>query len=105
VELYQGKNASKWLTGGAAKRSSWRLLIADSLMRNSIANQWNDLRAFLMAQPPTTYIAVAYARNGTAYGGAGFFTKDHALAAKAFACRLGSGGAFTSPYLAPPGLV
>jgi len=74
------------------------VLIDDSL-RSSIANQWNDLRAFLMAQPPTTYIAVAYARNGTAMV-AQDFTTDHALAAKAIRLPLGSGGAFTSPYFA-----
>jgi len=94
----KAKNASKWLTGGAAKTLFLAVLIDDSL-RSSIANQWNDLRAFLMAQPPSTYIAVAYARNGTAMV-AQDFTKDHALAAKALRLPLGSGGAFTSPYLA-----
>jgi len=52
-----------------------------------------------MAQPPTTYIAVAYARNGTAMV-AQDFTTDHALAAKAIRLPLGSDGAFTSPYFA-----
>jgi hypothetical protein len=56
------------------------VLIDDSL-RSGIANQWNDLRAFLMAQPPSTYIVVAYARNGTAMV-AQDFTKDHEALAR-----------------------
>ena len=51
-----------------------------------------------MAQPPTTYIAVAYARTGTAM--VARIHQDHALAAKALRLPLGSGGASTSPYLA-----
>ena len=74
------------------------MLIDDSL-RSSLANQWSDLRAFLMAQPQTTYVAVAYARNGVAMV-AQDFTTDHALAAKALRMPLGNVGAATSPYLA-----
>jgi hypothetical protein len=74
------------------------ILIDDSLDA-SIANQWGDLKTFMMAQPDTTYIAVAYGRNGTAMV-AQDFTKDHALAAKALRLPLGSAEAFTSPYLA-----
>jgi len=55
-----------------------------------------------MAQPPTTYIAVAYARNEQAMV-AQDFTTDHGSAAKAIRLPLGSGGAFTSPT-SPPGL-
>ncbi len=74
------------------------VLIDDSL-DNVIANQWNDLKAFFAAQPDNTYISVSYARNGTAMV-AQDFTNDHELAAKALRIPLGSGGAFTSPYLA-----
>lgn len=74
------------------------VLIDDSL-DNVIASQWNDLKAFFAAQPDTTYISVSYARNGTAMV-AQDFTNDHELAAKALRIPLGSGGAFTSPYLA-----
>src|SRR5713226_1258072 len=74
------------------------VLIDDSL-DNVIASQWNDLKAFFAAQPDNTYISVSYARNGTAMV-AQDFTNDHELAAKALRIPLGSGGAFTSPYLA-----
>src|SRR6267154_1145426 len=73
------------------------VLIDDSL-ESGIANQWNDLKAFLAGQPDTTYISIAYARNGTAML-AQDFTNDHELAAKALRLPLGGGGAFSSPYL------
>jgi VWFA-related protein len=98
VQPYQGKERKQVADWRRGETLFLAVLIDDSL-RSSIANQWTDLRVFLMAQPPTTYIAVAYARNGTAMV-AQDFTEDHALAAKALRLPLGSGGAFTSPYLA-----
>ncbi len=77
VQLYQGKERKQVANWRRGETLFIAVLIDDSL-RSSIANQWNDLRAFLMAQPPTTYIAVAYARNGTAMV-AQDFTTDHAL--------------------------
>lgn len=74
------------------------VLIDDSLDSN-IASQWPDLGAFMMAQPESTQISVAYVRNGAAMV-AQDFTSDHALAAKALRIPLGNSGAFTSPYLA-----
>src|SRR5262249_4328425 len=74
------------------------ILIDDSI-ETEAASQWNDLKAFIEAQPQNTYVAVAYARNGTAMV-AQDFTNDHALAAKALRIPLGTGGAFSSPYLA-----
>jgi hypothetical protein len=97
VQLYQGRERTQvadWKKGGTLYLA---VLIDDSL-DSSIANQWDDLRTFLLAQPDSTYIAVAYARNGTS-AVAQDFTKDHALAAKALRIPLGSAGAFTSPYL------
>ena len=98
VQLYQGKEkvqVADWRRGEALYLA---LLIDDSL-ESAVAGQWKDVAAFLMAQPENTYIAVAYARNGTAMV-AQDFTKDHALAAKALRIPLGNAGAFTSPYLA-----
>src|SRR2546427_8011169 len=43
---------------------------------------FRSLKVFLSGQPNTTYISVAYARNGTAML-AQDFTNDHELAAKA----------------------
>ena len=97
VQLYEGKErvqVADWKRGDALFLA---VLIDDSLESN-VANQWGDLKAFFMAQPENTYIAVAYARNGSAMV-AQDFTKDHALAGKALRLPLGNAGAFTSPYL------
>jgi len=98
VELYQGKERVQVADFKRGETLYLAVLIDDSL-RSNIANQWTDLRAFLMAQPQTTYVAVAYARNGVAMV-AQDFTTDHALAAKALRIPLGTISAGTSPYLA-----
>jgi hypothetical protein len=74
------------------------ILIDDSL-DTTVASQWNDLREFIMAQPPSTAIAVAYIDNSTATV-AQDFTTDHALAAKALRIPRGQFGIGSSPYLA-----
>jgi hypothetical protein len=97
VQLFQGRERMQvagWRRGNSLFIA---ILIDDSLSRD-VAGEWNNLRAFIDAQPPNTYIAVAYARNGTAMV-AQDFTTDRALAGKALRIPFGSGGAFTSPYL------
>jgi VWFA-related protein len=98
LALYQGKERVQVADMKRGDTLRLAVLIDDSL-RSSVATQWNDLRAFLMAQPSTTYIAVAYSRNGTVMV-AQDFTTDHALAAKAVRMPLGNLSVATSPYLA-----
>src|SRR5258708_21756307 len=74
------------------------ILIDDSL-ESDVANQWSELREFIMAQSPNTAIAVAYASNSQV-NIAQDFTTDHALAAKALRIPLGRFGIGSSPYLA-----
>src|SRR6266446_2037767 len=98
VELYLRKERTQvadWKHGGKLYLA---VLIDDSL-DSGIANQWSDLKTFFAAQPDTTYISVAYARNGTAML-AQDFTNDRELTAKALRIPLGGGDAFSSPYLA-----
>jgi hypothetical protein len=97
VELFKGKERLQVADWRKGETLFLAVLIDDSLEQN-IANQWSDLKAFMMAQPPTTYIAVFYGRNGAATV-AQDFTKDHAVAAKALRIPLGGFGAFSSPYL------
>lgn len=97
VKLFQGREQVQIADWKRSEKLYLALLIDDSL-EPTVANQWSDLRAFINAQPENTYIAVAYARNGSAMV-AQDFTTDHALAAKALRLPLGVGGAFTSPYL------
>ncbi len=98
VQLYQGKERVQVADWKRGETLFLAVLIDDSL-DSAVAGQWSDLKAFFLAQPENTYIAVAYARNGAAMI-AQDFTKDHALAAKALRIPLGNAGAFTSPYLA-----
>src|SRR6266481_4481197 len=98
VQLYLNKERTQAAGWTKAEKLYLAVLIDDSL-DSSVANQWSDLKAFFAAQPATTYISVAYARNGTAML-AQDFTNDHELAGKALRIPLGTGGAFSSPYLA-----
>lgn len=74
------------------------ILIDDSL-ESDVANQWSELREFIMAQSPNTAVAVAYASNSQV-NIAQDFTTDHALAAKALRIPVGRFGIGSSPYLA-----
>ncbi len=97
LQLYQGKErlqVADWRRGEALFLA---ILIDDSLEQNT-ASQWSDLKRFIAAQPPTTFVGVFYGRNGTATI-AQDFTKDHQLAAKALRIPSGSYGAFSSPYM------
>jgi hypothetical protein len=98
VQLYLNKERTQVANWKRGEKLYLAVLIDDSL-DSTIAGQWSDLRAFLAAQPDTTYVSVAYARNGTAML-AQDFTNDHELAAKALRIPIGFGGAFSSPYLA-----
>jgi hypothetical protein len=97
VKLFQGQERFQVADWKRAETLHLAVLIDDSLNQN-LASQYQDLKAFFMAQPSSTYIAVAYGRNGSAMI-AQDFTNDHALAAKALRMPLGASGAFTSPYL------
>src|SRR5713101_4742785 len=98
VQLFLNKERTQVADWKHGEKLYLAVLIDDSL-ESDIANQWSDLKAFFAGQPDSTYISVAYARNGTAML-AQDFTNDHELAAKALRLPLGGGGAFSSPYLA-----
>ncbi len=98
VQLFLNKERTQVADWKHGERLYLAVLIDDSL-DSDIANQWRDLKAFFASQPDTTYISVAYARNGTAML-AQDFTNDHELAAKALRLPIGGGSAFSSPYLA-----
>jgi VWFA-related protein len=97
VELYKGKErlqVADWRKGETLLLA----IVIDDSLGVDIASQWNDLKAFIMEQPPTTNVGVFYGRNGTVLV-AQDFTADHALAAKALRLPIGGQGAFSSPYL------
>jgi len=97
VELYQGKErlqVADWRKGETLLLA----IVIDDSLGVDVASQWNDLRAFIMEQPPTTNVGVFYGRNGTVLV-AQDFTANHELAAKALRLPIGGQGAFSSPYL------
>jgi hypothetical protein len=59
--------------------------------------QLQELAKFITQQPPTTEVAVAYMRNGTAQL-TGPFTTDHAKAAETLRLPLSAAGTNASPY-------
>src|SRR5215813_4891836 len=81
VQLSVGKERKQ--VAGWAKADSLALaILIDDALDTSVGSQINDLKSFIMAQPASTSIAVAYASNNSAMI-AQDFTADHALAAKA----------------------
>jgi hypothetical protein len=102
VQILQGKNRlqeTEWLAlqGDHAQLDLFVLL--DDSINSSVALQFEDLRQFMSAQPPTTAIAVGYIRNGTVEVVQNF-TTDHAQAGKALRTPLGEPGISSSPYIA-----
>jgi VWFA-related protein len=97
VELYQGKErmqVADWRKGDVLLLA----VVIDDSLGTRIASQWNDLKNFIMQQPPSTNVGVFYGRNGTVQV-AQDFTPNHELAAKAVRIPFGGQGAFSSPYL------
>ncbi len=97
VQFFLNKERTQIANWRRGEKLFLAVLIDDSL-DSTVASQWNDLKEFFNAQPPSTYISVSYGRNGEAVV-AQDFTNDHALAAKALRLPMGS-GAFSSPYFA-----
>src|SRR5215470_3930885 len=98
IQLFRGKERLQIADWRREETLRLAILIDDTL-EPSIANQWSDLKEFIMSQPPSTYVALAYTRNGTA-AIAQDFTNNHELAAKALRIPLGTAGSISSPYLA-----
>lgn len=103
VMLYENKERMQVLDWKPGEKLYLTVLIDDAV-ESSTASQLGDIRDFINAQPKTTYVAVAYTRNG----GAQIlqdFTTDHAKAGKALRIPLGTFGAFGSPYLSLQDLI
>jgi hypothetical protein len=97
VQLFQGKDRrqiSNWVKGD---QLALAILIDDSI--DTVAgSQWDYLKEFINAQPPSTIIMVGYISNNTVRV-AQDFTPDKALAAKALRLPIGIGALGSSPYL------
>jgi hypothetical protein len=98
-----GKNAEvvAWnaFTAKATQPNLQLVLMIDDGARASLGLHIQDLQKFITQQPPTTEVAVAYMRNGTAQL-TGPFTTDHAKAAQTMRLPLSGAGTDASPYFA-----
>lgn len=97
VQLFQGKERKQigdWKKGDQLYLA---VLIDDSIDQVA-ASQWDYLKQFIMAQPPSTYIAVGYMQDNTTQI-AQDFTQNHELAAKALRIPMGVSALGFSPYL------
>ena len=97
VQLFQGKDRKQigdWRKGDTL----FLAILIDDSIETSAAGQWDYLREFIMAQPPSTSIMVGYIMdNGTRV--LQDFTPNHELAAKALRIPIGFGSIGSSPYL------
>src|SRR5579862_5852930 len=97
VQLFQGKDRKQigdWKKG----EELYLAILIDDSIETTAAGQWDYLREFIMAQPPSTSIMIGYIMdNGTRV--VQDFTPDHALAAKALRIPIGLGSIGSSPYL------
>jgi hypothetical protein len=98
VQLFQGKERKQIGDWKKGEQLFLAILIDDSI-DSGAGGQWDYLREFIAAQPPTTLIAVGYLQNNSTRV-AQDFTADHALATKALRLPLGIGALGSSPYLA-----
>ena len=96
-----GKNAevAAWnaYTANATQPNLQLVLMIDDGARSGLGLQLQELAKFITQQPPTTEVAVAYMRNGTAQL-TGPFTTDHAKAAETLRLPLSAAGTNASPY-------
>jgi hypothetical protein len=73
------------------------VLLIDDGSRASLGLHLQELQRFITQQPPTTEVALAYMRNGTAQL-TGPFTTDHQKAAQGLRLPISAAGVNGSPY-------
>jgi hypothetical protein len=84
-------------TANATQPNLQLVLLIDDGARPTLGLHLQELQKFIADQPPTTEVAVAYMRNGTAQF-TGPFTTDHARAAETLRLPISSAGTNASPY-------
>jgi hypothetical protein len=102
VRVFEGKErlqVRNWIPLQGSQANLELLILIDEAAGQSVANQYDDVRKFIDAQPPTTAVAVGYMEYGTVRL-AQNFTKDHEAAGKALRIPLGAVAGGNSPYLA-----
>ena len=107
VMVYEGRDRDKvtdWVPAQGDHAALELVILLDDGSNISLGTQLEDLRQFILAQPASTQIAVAYMQDGIAKM-AQNLTSDHALAAKALRLPLGMRGINGSPYFSLSDLI
>lgn len=107
VMVYEGKDrdtVTEWVPAQGDRAALEFFILLDDSSGVSLGSQLDDIRRFILAQPPSAKIGVAYMQNGTAQI-AQSLTSDHSAAAKALRLPLGVAGVNGSPYFSLSDLV
>jgi hypothetical protein len=102
VRVLQGRErlrVTDWVPLQSQNADLELLILIDEASRATLAMQYDDLRQFMNAQPPSTAIAIGYIEYGSVRM-AQNFTKDREATNKALRIPLGSAALGGSPYLA-----
>jgi hypothetical protein len=102
VKVYQKgqlDTVASWVPLQGDRAGLQLFILIDDTSRSTLALQYSSINKFIEEQPATTAIGVGYMRNGSVFV-AQNLTTEHALAEKSLRLPLGSGAAYTSPYLA-----
>ena len=101
VVIRQGKSqlaVTNWVPARGDRAGLELFILIDDAADSLVSLQYDDLRAFINAQPATTLVGVGYMRNATVQI-AQDLTLNHDMASQALRIPLGNPGAFGSPYL------
>jgi len=101
VVVRQGKSkleVTEWVPARGDRAGLELFILIDDAADPTLSLHYDDLRAFINAQPASTLVGVGYMRNASVQI-AQNLTANHDFAAQALRMPLGSVGAFGSPYL------
>ena len=107
VMVYEGRERDRvtaWVPAQGERAALEFFVLIDDGASVSLGSQLEDIRQFIIAQPATAKIGVAYMQNGTARV-IQDLTSDHGQAAKALRLPMGNPGANASPYFALQDLI
>jgi hypothetical protein len=104
TEGHDRERVNEWLPAMGEHAGLDLYVLVDDSSFWSVDTQLAELRAFLMQQPPSTFIAVGYMHDGTVET-VRALTQDHASAAKAVRPPLGNSAGAASPYFSVEDLI
>jgi len=107
VMVREGKDRDKvldWVAATGDHAGLELFLMIDDSAGENVGSQLEDMRKFILAQPATTQVGIAYMRNGTAQVLQNP-TADHQQAAKTLRLPTGVPGVNASPYFSLSDLI